>query len=132
MEAIINNEWITLKEKRNGVDVMRKFAGIHADIDLDNKVTNCSINYWERELYPNGKIIKTELKTYTLENLSETDIDDTHYMASLDVLDGFIDTLGHNDIIKPARQTLANIGVLPLEISSIYPLHLNTRPILTR
>ena len=132
MEATINNAWITLTEKRNGVDVMRKFAGIHADIDLDNKVTNCSINYWERELYPNGEVLKTELKTYTLENLSETDIDDTHYMASLNVLDGFINTLGYNGIINPARQTLTNIGVLPLDINQLYPLHLNTRSILTR
>lgn len=111
---------------------MRKFAGIHTDIDLDNKVTNCSINYWERELYPNGEVLKTELKTYTLENLSETDVDDTHYMASLNVLDRFINTLGYNGIINPARQTLANIGVLPLDINQLYPLHLNTRPILTR
>lgn len=132
MEATINNAWITLTEKRNGIDVMRKFAGIHADIDLDNKVTNCSINYWERELYPNGEIIKTELKTYTLENLAETDIDEVHYMASLNVLDGFINTLGYNGIINPARQTLSTLGVLPLNAGFNYPLHLNTRKILTR
>lgn len=132
MEAIINNEWITLTEKRNGIDVMRKFAGIHSDIDLDNKVTKCSINYWERELYPNGEILKTELKTYKLENLAETDIDDTHYMASLNVLDSFINTLGYNGIINPARQTLSTLGVLPLTVDYNYPLHLNTRQILTR
>ena len=132
MEATINNAWITLTEKRNGVDVMRKFAGIHADIDLDNKVTNCSINYWERELYPNGEILKIELKTYTLENLAVTDIGNTHYMDSLNVLDGFINTLGYNGIINPARQTLATLGVLPLNVNSPYPLHLNTRQILEK
>ena len=132
MEATINNEWIIMPEQRNGVDVMRKFAGIHADIDLDNKVTNCSINYWERELYPNGEILKIELKTYTLENLAVTDIGNTHYMDSLNVLDGFINTLGYNGIINPARQTLATLGVLPLNVNSPYPLHLNTRQILEK
>lgn len=132
MEAIINNEWITLEEQRNEVTIMRKFAGIHADINIDNEVTSCLINYWERELYPNGEVLKTELKTYKLENLAETDVDDTHYMASLNVLDGFINTLGYNGIINPALQTLTNIGVLPLNVSSPYPLHLNTRQILER
>lgn len=132
MEAIINNEWITLEEQRNEVTIMRKFAGIHADINIDNEVTSCLINYWERELYPNGAILKTELKTYKLENLSETDIDETHYMASLNVLDSFINTLGYNGIINPARQTLSTLGVLPLNAGFNYPLHLNTRKILTR
>lgn len=132
MIATINNEWITLTEKRNGVDVLRKFAGLHTDINLDNEVTGCIVNYWERELYPNGEVLKTELKSYKLENLAETDIDDTHYMAELNVLNGFIAQLGQPAIINPARQTLNSLLHLPLDAPNGYPLHLNTRQILER
>ena len=130
MIATINNEWITLTEKRNGVDVLRKFAGLHTDINIYNEVVGCTVNYWERELYPNGEILKTELKSYTLENLAKTDIDDTHYMAELAVLNSFINTLGYNGIINPSRQTLNSLLQLPLDAPNAYPLHLNTRPIL--
>jgi len=50
--ATINNEWITLSEKRNGVDVQRKFGGLDTDISEDNTVLYCNVKYWERELYP--------------------------------------------------------------------------------
>ena len=66
----INNEWITLSELRNGVQVQRKFAGLDTKISLEDNVEKCLVKYWERELYPNGEIIKTEEKYYIHNNYS--------------------------------------------------------------
>lgn len=128
--ATINNEWITLTEKRNGVNVQRKFGGLDTDISEDNVVLYCYVKYWERELYPNGAVIKTEKKWYALENLAYTELEideKPYYMEALAVLDGFINTLGYNGIINPCRDTLENIVILPLDSTNGYPLRKNTR-----
>jgi hypothetical protein len=124
----INNEWITLTEKRNGVDVQRKFAGLDTFIDTENNVLHCFVKYWERELYPNGEVIKIEQKFYSLENLKEfTNENESFKMAELNVLNGFINSLGYSGIINPARATLASVDVLKLNVDSGYPLHRDTR-----
>jgi hypothetical protein len=128
MKPTILNEWILLTEKNNGLDVLRKFAGIHADVDVNNVVTNCTINYWQKELYPNGEVNKIELKSYTLENLAETVNDiESWKMNELNVLNGFLNSLGYNGIINPSRETLENVGILPVNSPNNYPLHSETR-----
>lgn len=131
MATFINNEWITLTEQRNGVDVQRKFAGLDTFINENDEVTYCRVKYWERELYPNGNIIKSELKFYTLEDLqyTEFEVDGVlKYMDSLPVLTGFINQLGTPYIIAPARDTLENTVILPLSAVIGYPLRRDTRP----
>lgn len=126
----INNEWITLSELRKGVRVQRKFAGLDTLIDEQNNVTKCIVKYWERELYPNDDIIKTELKTYLLEDLAYTEVEEngiTYYMEPLAVLSGFIQALGYPGIINPSRETLENIVILPLNVQNEYPLRRDTR-----
>jgi hypothetical protein len=130
MITTINNDWITLSEQRNGVTVQRKFAGLDTRINLENEVEYCSVKYWERELYPNNEVIKTEFKSYKLEDLAYTEIvvdGITYSMAPLAVLSGFVANLGDPYIIGPARQTLTNCEVLPLSVPDGYPLHLDTR-----
>lgn len=128
----INNEWITLSELRNGVRVQRKFAGLDTKISLEDNVEKCFVKYWERELYPNGEVIKIEEKYYKLEDLAFQDVGETQYMAPLDVLSGFIDKLGYPGIINPSRETLENIIILPLNVENGYPLRRDTRPILDK
>jgi hypothetical protein len=128
--ATINNDWITLTEKRNGVDVQRKFGGLDTDISENNEVLYCNVKYWERELYPNGEVIKTEKKWYSLENLSYTEVEidgKPYYMEALAVLDGFINSLGYSGIINPSRDTLDSTIILPLNSPNGYPLRKNTR-----
>lgn len=128
--ATINNEWVTLTEQRNGVDVQRKFGGLDTDISEDNVVLYCNVKYWERELYPNGAVIKTEKKWYTLENLAYTEVEIDgmpYYMEALAVLDGFINTLGYDGIINPARDTLDSTVLLPLDCQNGILLRKNTR-----
>ncbi len=132
MTTTINNEWITLSEMRNGVTVQRKFAGLDTKISLEDTVEKCFIKYWERELYPNGEVIKTEEKYYSLEDLALQDVGDTQYMASLAVLSGFINNLGYPGIINPARETLENIVILPVTVENGYPLRRDTREILNK
>ena len=128
MENTINNAWITLSEQRNGIDVQRKFAGLNTYIDQEDTVNYCNIYYWERELYPNGEVIKTEYKSYSLKNLPENINEvDGWKQNELAVLEGFINTLGYDGIINPARLTLANIGLLSLTAEEGYPLHRDTR-----
>ena len=124
----INNNWITLSVQRNGVTVQRKFAGLDTKISVDDDVEKCFVKYWERELYPNGEIIKVEEKYYKLEDLQYTETDnDTMYMEALPVLTGFINNLGYPGIINPARETLENIIILPLTVENGYPLRRDTR-----
>jgi hypothetical protein len=130
MKPTINNEWITLQEKRNGVTVQRKFAGLDTRISKTNEVDSCLVLYWERELYPNGEVIKEEIKKYSLEDLAytEIEIDGLMYrMQPLPVLTGFINSLGYYGIINPARETLEDTNILPLNVENGYPLRLNTR-----
>ena len=124
----INNSWITLSEQRNGVTVQRKFAGLDTFINELNEVVPPTVKYWERELYPNGEVIKTELKFYKLEDLEYTECEnDTMYMNPLPVLSGFINNLGYPGIINPARETLENVSILPLNVENGYPLRRDTR-----
>jgi hypothetical protein len=124
----INNEWITLTEQRNGVTVQRKFAGLETEISETNEVLFCKVKYHERELYPNGNVIKSELKWYCLQDLPETINDIEGWKQEpLAVLLGFINALGYNGIINPARETLENTSILALNVENGYPLRRDTR-----
>jgi len=124
----INNTWITLSEQRNGVTVQRKFAGLDTKISIDDSVERCFVKYWERELYPNGEVNKVVEKYYSLEDLTYTECEnDTMYMNPLPVLSGFINNLGYPGIINPARETLENVSILPLNVENGYPLRRDTR-----
>lgn len=127
MTTIIN-DWITIAVQRNGVNVQRKFAGLDTYINQDNEVEYCFVKYWERELYPNGEVIKTELKKYSLEDLSQSINDEEEWrMEARAVLTGFINNLGYPYIINPARQTLTDHNALPVTVEDGYPLHRDTR-----
>lgn len=128
----INNNWITLSELRNGVTVQRKFAGLDTKISLEDNVERCFVKYYERELYPNGEINKVEEKYYKLEDLASQDVGETQEMAPLAVLSGFIAQLGYPGIINPARETLENVLILPLNVENGYPLRRDTREILNK
>jgi len=123
----INNNWIMLSELRNGVQVQRKFAGLDTKISIDDSVERCFVKYWERELYPNGEVIKTEEKYYKLEDLASQDVGETQEMLPLAVLSGFINNLGYPGIINPARETLENVVILPVTVENGYPLRRDTR-----
>lgn len=137
----ITNPWIIPKDLngkqtlRNGVTVLRTYGGINAVISVpdengESEVTDCTISFHERELYPNGKEIKTELRTYTLIDLTETNDQDENGIfkqQALTVLTGFLDSMGYKYIIDPARETLSDSNVLPLESPNGYPLHKDTR-----
>jgi len=132
METTINNNWITLSELRNGVRVQRKFAGLDTKISLEDNVERCFVKYWERELYPNGEVNKVEEKFYKLENLASQDVGENQFMAPLAVLSGFINNLGYPGIINPARETLENVVILPVNVENGYPLRRDTREILNK
>lgn len=132
METTINNNWITLSELRNGVTVQRKFAGLDTKISLEDNVEKCFVKYWERELYPNGEVNKVEEKYYKLEDLASQDVGETQEMAPLAVLSGFIAQLGYPGIINPARETLENVIILPVNVENGYPLRRDTREILNK
>ncbi len=126
----ISNTWITIANERNGVDVQRKFGGLHTEIDPDNNVEFCYVKYWEREMYPNGQVIKIEKKYYKLEDLAYTEVEEngsTYEMQARAVLTGFIQSLGNSYIIGPARQTLADMNVFDENVPNGYPLHRDTR-----
>lgn len=132
----IINDWIIPLDKdnnqvlRNGVVVKRKFAGLDTTIDINNVVDGCTVKYWEQEYYPNGEVIKTELKTYTLQDLAETTgTDETGdwKQEALAVLTGFIMQLGYGGIINPSRETLANAEILSMTAEPNYPLRRDTR-----
>lgn len=124
----ISNDWITLTEEKNGVPVQRKFAGLRTHVDENNNVIFCFVDYWQRELYPNNEVIKTELKSYSLQDLPESVNDVENWsMAARAVLSGFIQQLGQPAIVNPARETLENCGILPINAPDGYPLHLETR-----
>lgn len=128
----INNNWITLSILRNGVTVQRKFAGLDTKISLEDNVEKCFVKYWERELYPNGEVNKVEEKYYKLEDLASQDVGETQEMAPLAVLSGFIAQLGYPGIINPARETLENVVILPINVENGYPLRRDTRTILNK
>lgn len=132
MITTINNNWITLSELRNGIQVQRKFAGLDTKISLEDNVEKCFVKYWERELYPNGEVIKTEEKYYKLEDLASQDVGESQYMEPLAVLSGFINKLGYPGIVNPSRETLENTSILPVNVENGYPLKRDTRVILDK
>lgn len=137
----INNDWIIPVNNdneqvlRNGVVVKRAFGGLNAQVGAPNEtgqspVNICTVSYWYQEYYPTGQVIKTELKTYTLQDLAETEGEDENgawKQEALAVLTGFVQTLGYPGIINPARDTLSNAVVLPLDAERDYPLRRDTR-----
>lgn len=126
----ITNTWQTLEVQKNGVTVQRKFAGLNTQITVEDEVKFCRINYWYRELYPNNEVIKTELKSYTLQDLAEsveTREDGVYKQSALAVLTGFVNNLGYAGIINPALDTLANHIILPIDAEEGYPLRRDTR-----
>lgn len=136
METLVNNGWITLNTQRNQVTVQRAFAGIHPMVSEPNSegkstVLQCIVYYHERELYPNGNVIKSELKNYILFDLDYTEgVDENsqpYKQEALAVLTGFVNALGYNGIINPARETLENTTILPVTVDNGYPLHRDTR-----
>jgi hypothetical protein len=139
--TIINNEWITLTEEVDGqvvpilykgsreIIVQRKFAGLNTEIaEDDNSVIFCYIGYYQRELYPNGDVLRSEKKWYSLQDLTET-INDVEgwKQEALAVLTGFINNLGYPGIINPARDTLMNHVILPVDSANGYALRNYTR-----
>lgn len=130
MITTINNNWITITTQRNGVDVQRKFAGLDTFINENNEVEYCHVKYWERELYPNNEVIKTELKYYVLEDLAYTEVTINNIVYGMQpkaVLSGFVQNLGDPFIIGPARQTLSDMNIFPPSVPNGYRLHLDTR-----
>jgi hypothetical protein len=126
--STITNPWITLSEQRNGVNVQRKFAGLDTLVNENDEVTHCIVKYWYRELYPNNEPIKTTLRSYTLKDLAETVNDVEGWKQEpLPVLSGFIQALGMPGIVEPARETLENHIVLPIDHEEGYPLRRDTR-----
>jgi hypothetical protein len=130
----VNNGWITLDEQRNEVTVQRAFAGLNTmvgePIEGLSEVKQCIVYYHERELYPNGEVIKTELKNYTLTDLdyTEEEINNIlYYMDAMPVLTGFVNSIGYNGIINPCRETLEDIDILPVSVENSYPLRRDTR-----
>jgi len=47
-------------------------------------------------------------------------------------LGGLINNLGYPGIINPARETLENVLILPLNVENGYPLRRDTREILNK
>lgn len=125
------NNWITLSEQLNGLNIQRKFAGLHTEIDESNQVLFCRIYYFERVLYPNGSVIKTEKKTYLLKNLYEEFLLDQNHvpykLSATTNLDYYIQNIGQPFIINNVNETLSNISLLPVDIESEYPLYRDTR-----
>ena len=128
--TLTTNDWITLPDTYKGVTIQRKFAGLDTYINEDDDVEYCLIKYWQRQLYPNGDVIKTELKSYSLQDLPYTELEVEgvmKYMDALPVLTGFITTLGDPFIVTPARDTIENATLLPITSLNGYPLRRDTR-----
>lgn len=127
----ITNEWITLQTLHKGITVQRKFAGLYTKINAEtNDVERCDVYYFQRELYPNGDVIKKEEKFYTLQDLAYTELEIENVMYSMEplaVLSGFVQQLGMPGIVNPARDTLENQVILPADSANGYPLRRDTR-----
>lgn len=125
------NNWITLAEQKNGINIQRKFAGLHTEIDEGNNVLFCKIHYFERELYPNGSAIKTTKKTYSLDNLSEEFHNDEngipYKLSATTSLDYYIQNVGQPAIVNPVNEILQNTSLLPVDVENNYPLNRDTR-----
>jgi len=143
MQAEVNNAWITLDEKKkgttpeNGITVQRASKSLNAvwgkpDANGKSIVTSCLLSYYERELYPNGDVIKESEKNYVLENLARQDVGETKEMLPLAVLDGFIAALGQAQIVDKINATLADTSKLPIDVENNYQLHRDTREVVDK
>lgn len=125
------NNWITLTEQKNGINVQRKFSGLHTEVDEYNNVLFCRIKYFERELYPDGSVIKTQQKTYLLKDLSEEFLMDenevSYKLSATTTLSYYIENTGQPSIINPINEILGNISLLIMNVESEYPLNRDTR-----
>lgn len=122
----IENEWVILPNKYEGLNVRRKFAGLNATVDIDNNINKILISYYQQLYTDTDYVVKTELKTYTLNNLTESSIDGYLYEAT-NSLEYFYNDIGKNAIINPVNDTLNNAIILPVDIEDYYPLHRDTR-----
>lgn len=143
METTINNAWGTLINKKNGttpdngITVQRASAGLNTRWGAPNNdgksiVEICDISYYQRELYPNGDVIKTELKVYKLEDLASQDVGEAKEMLPLAVLSGFVANLGQPLIVDKILLTLMNDAVLAIDSPQNYPLHRDTREVVDK
>lgn len=143
METTINNAWGTLSKKKNGttendgVTIQRASAGLNTRWSAPNNedksiVEICSISYYQRELYPNGDVIKTELKTYVLEDLASLDVGENKEMLPLAVLSGFVANLGQPLIVDKILLTLMDDVILFIDAPSGYELHKLTREVVDK
>lgn len=122
----VTNEWVVLPTQYEGLNVRRKFAGIQAMIDIDNNIEYINISYHQQFYTSTDYVVKTELKTYKLMNLTESTEDNFLYEATK-TLDYFYQTVGQGTIIGPVNTTLSNETVLPVNVENDYPLHRDTR-----
>ena len=123
---VIENEWVLLPNKFEGLNVKRKFAGINANVDIDNNINTIIISYYQQLVTDTDYVVKTEIKTYTLNNLSESTNDGYLYEATF-TLEYFYNAIGKNAIIGPVNETLLNDNILPISVENGYPLHRDTR-----
>lgn len=126
----ISNEWITLSQQRNGLDVQRKFAGLNVSVNEVNTVEYCQVFYWERESYPNGEVNKVFKKHYSLVDIPEVSHLDENENLIIDspakpILSGFISQFGQNAIVNPSRETISNL--LKIELNEVDGYVLNSK-----
>lgn len=147
--GIVTNDWV-IAGKRNGIDVRRKFKGLATCVDIDNKVQEVIVYYFEQELYPNHteenpSIAKTLHKSYHLKNIGKRikvettytsnpddengPVEDTKQVVETEIrdvintLNTYITVLGQNSIINPVNATLADLNKLPLDVADSYVLN---------
>jgi hypothetical protein len=140
--GVVTNDWV-IAGQRNGLDVRRKFKGISTCVDIDNKVQECIIYYFEQELYPNHtvevpSIAKTLHKAYHLKNIGkrikiettlaieegqEDVVTETEIRDMINTLNTYISDLGQNGIVNPVNSTLADLNKLPLDVADSYVLN---------
>ena len=123
---LVTNEWVVLETTYEGLNVRRKFAGINANVDIEDNIDFIEISYYQQFYTNTNFVVKTELKTYTLNNLTECIEDNFQYEAT-STLEYFYNNIGKNAIIKPVNDTLLNETILPVNIENNYPLHRDTR-----
>ena len=123
---VIENEWVLLPNKFEGLNVKRKFAGINANVDIDNNINTIIISYYQQLVTDTDYVVKTEIKTYTLNNLSES-INDGYSYEATNTLEYFYNAIGKNAIIGQVNETLLNDTILPISVENGYPLHRDTR-----
>lgn len=140
--GIVTNDWVIVGQ-RNSLDVRRKFKGLSTCIDIDNKVQEVVVYYFEQELYPNHteqnpSVAKTLHKSYHLKNIGkrikvettfateenqEDVVKETEIRDVINTLNTYITVLGQNSIINPVNATLSDLNKLPLDVADSYVLN---------